>query len=317
VEAYNLYLQGVYYVSKYTPQELQKGIEYFNAALKIDPDFALAYTGLAIVYFNFGNGAFLPAIETYPKAKSFIQRALEIDPTLVEAQAKLADLQYRFDWDWQAAENSFNKILEKRPPSPLPHQYYSMFLSALGNHERALAASRQAQFLDPLHVQSQNAEGITLYFARRYSEALKQFNKTMTMDPNSALPYPWLALTYIEKGMVEEAVAVAEKYVRLTAGGGMAVAVRGYIYARAGRTTKAQKTAEQLVRYSKQRYVPASVIALIYAGLDETDLAMEWLEKAYEQRDPQLFRIKVMPAFDPLRSQPRFTAILKKMGLED
>jgi len=316
LEAYNLYLQGMYYVNKLTLQGLQQGVEYLNAALKIDPDFALAYAGLAIAYYTFGNSAFLPAIEVYPKAKSFAVRALEIDPTLVEAQAKLADLQYRFDWDWQAAENNFNKILEKSPPSHLPHQYYAAFLSAVGQHDQALAESRQAQALDPLFVQSRAGEGIILYFARRYDEAIKQFNKTITMDPNYPLPYVWLALSYIEKGMAEEALSAAEKYVTLTAGGGLAVAVRGYIYARAGRRNEALKTAEQLVKYSKQRYVPATVVALIYAGLGETDLALEWIEKAYQQRDPQMFRIKVMPPLDPLRSDPRFTALLKKIGLE-
>jgi tetratricopeptide (TPR) repeat protein len=241
---------------------------------------------------------------------------LEIDPTLVEAQAKLADLQCRFDWDWQAAENNFNKILEKSPPSPLPHQYYSTFLSAVGRHDQALAESRQAQALDPLFLQSRAGEGIILLLARRYDEAIEQFNKTIAMDPNYPIPYVWLVFTYVEKGMFEEALAAAEKYTMLTGGSGLAVAVQGYVYARAGKKSDAQKIAGQLVNYSKQRYVPASVIAMIYSGLGETNLALEWLEKAYQQRDPQLFRIKVVPFVDPLHSDPRFIALLKKMGLE-
>jgi tetratricopeptide (TPR) repeat protein len=136
------------------------------------------------------------------------------------------------------------------------------------------------------------------------------------MDPNYPIPYVWLAFTYVEKGMFEEALAAADKYAVLTGGTGLAIAVQGYVYARAGRRSEAQKIAGQLVKSSQQRYVPATMIAQIYTGLGETDLAMEWLEKAYEQRDPQLFRIKVVPSVDPLRSDPRFIALLKKIGLE-
>jgi len=316
LEAYNLYLQGMYYVNKWTPQGLQKGIEFFNQAIKIDSDFALVYTGLALAYNNFGHSAYGPTLEVWPKAKAYALRALEIDPTLSEAHAELASILMVFDWDWLGAERAYKHAIALNPDYPRVHQSYAGFLSALGRQNEALAEIRLAQELDPLDLVSKNGEGIMLFLARRYDEAIEQFNKTIAMDPNYPLPYVWLALIYIEKGMAEEALSAAEKYVTLTAGGGLAVAVRGYIYARAGRRNEALKTAEQLVKYSKQRYVPANVVALIYAGLGESDLALEWLEKACQQRDPQMYRIKVLPPLDPLRSDPRFISLLKKMGLE-
>jgi len=316
LEAYNLYLQGMYYVNKLTPEGLQKGIEFFDEAVKIDQDFAIVYAGLARAYFSLGNAAYRSVLEVWPKAKVCALRALEIDPTLSEAHAELANLRFRFDWNWQAAEKALRKVLEAEPSSVLTRLYLTTFLSALGRHNEALAEIRLSHELDPVFQRSQNSEGIYLFLARRYNEAIEQFNKTIAMDPNFPLPYVWSALTYIEKGMIDEALSAADKYAVLTGGTGLAVAVQGYVYARAGRRNEAQKIAEQLIQYSKQRYVPASLIAQIYAGLGETDLALEWLEEAYQQHDPQLFRIKVVPSMDPLRSDPRFIALLKKIGLE-
>jgi serine/threonine-protein kinase len=316
LEAYNLYLQGMYYINKFTPEGPLKGIEFFNQAIKIDPEFAHVYAGLARAYGILDNSAFRPPLEVGPKRKAYALRALEIDPTLSEAYAELAAFLFGFDWDWEAAENTLKKALEFKPPAVTARLHYAIFLSALGRHDEALAEIRLAQELNPVDLVSHSGEGIYLFLARRYDEAIKQFNETIAMDPNFPIPYVWSALTYIEKGMVDEALVAGEKYTVLTGGSGLGVAVQGYIYARAGRRSEAQNIVEQLVQYSKQRYVPAIVVALIYAGLGETDLALEWLEKAYEQRDPQMFRIKVVPSFDPLRSDPRFIALLKKMGLE-
>jgi tetratricopeptide (TPR) repeat protein len=221
---------------------------------------------------------------------------------------------FRFDWDWGGAEREFNKAMELGPEEPYARYLYSTFLSALGRHNEALNEARRAQELDPVFLSGLQSVGIVLFFARRYDEAIEQFNKVIAMDPDFAV-YIWLALTYIEKGMVEEALAAADKYAELISSG-LAMAIQGYVYARAGKRSEAQRIAEQLVQYARQRYVPASVVALIYAGLGETDLALEWCEKAYEQRDPQMFRVKVIPPLDPLRSEPRFIAVLKKMGLE-
>jgi len=313
VEAYNLYLQGHYYANKYTPQSLNEATEYFNQAIRLDPEFAHAYAGLARCYALLANAAYLPAMDSYPKAKAYAIRALEIDDTLAEAHTMLAAILFRFDWDWAGAERAFKKAMKLSPDDSYSSVLYATLLSALGRYDEALAEATRAQELDPVFLSSQQGVGIALFIARRYDEAIEQFNKAVAMDPNFPI-YIWLALTYIEKGMVQEALAAADKYAALT-GSGMAVAIQGYIYARAGRRSAAQKIAKQLIAHSKQRFVPATMIAQIYSGLGETDLALEWLEKAYEQRDPQMFRIKIIPSIDPLRSHPRFTAILKKMGL--
>ena len=314
LEAYNLYLQGHYYAGKYTLPGLNKGLELFNKAIELDPKFAQAFAGLARCYYNLGHGGYLAPIEVFPKGKAAVLRALEIDPTLAEAHSALAYILLMFDWDWPAAEKAFKHAIELSPDEARTHFLYAVFLNSMGRFDEALSENKRSQMLDPLAVASHNQEGIILYLARRYDEAIEQFRKTLAMDSTYFLAYDWLAPCYLEKGMVEEAFEANQKAMAL--GSAFAAAWRGYLLARIGKKPEAQKVLDRLLLASQQRYVPPSLIVLIYSGLGEKDKAFEWIEKAYEARDTQIIRLKAFPAVDNLRSDPRFITLLKKIGLE-
>ena len=317
LEAYNLYLQGHYYANKRTPQGVNKGIKYFKEAIRIDPDFAHAYAGLAAAYHELANYSYLPPKNVYPKAKTAAVRALEIDDTLAEAHAELANIRFRFDWDWQRADNTFEHAIKLNPNNVRAHHLYAAFLNSMGRHDEALLENRRSQELDPLDLITRTEEGIILYNARRYDEAIDKLNKTIAIESNFFVPYLWLSFTYLEKDMVKEAMAAVQKLLTLTGGTPLAIALQGYIFARSGKRNEAQRILDQLQHVSQQRYVPPSAIGLIYLGLIDRDKVFKWLQKAYEARDTQLLRIKVAPFADSLRSDPRFAALLKKMGLEN
>ncbi|MCI0697475.1 protein kinase [candidate division KSB1 bacterium] len=316
VEAYNLYLQGHYYADKRTPQGLNKGIEYFNEAIKIDPKFAHAYAGLAKSYHFLGYFGYLPPIELYPKARAAAERALELDHTIAEAHTELAVIMNVFDWDWLGAERTFKHALALNPDYTRAHQAYGAFLMFMGRNEEAFAEIKRSQEFNPLWLESHNGEGLIHYYGRRYDDAIEKLTKTIEMQPNYFIPYLWLGLSYLEKGRVEEAIAAIQKCITLSRGYSIAVAAQGYVFAKSGKRTEARKIVMQLQQLSQQRYVPPSLIALIYAGLSEKDQAFEWLEKAYRARDINLAQIKESPFVDNLRSDPRFAAWLKKMDLE-
>jgi len=317
LEAYNLYLQGHYYANKGTLQGLNKGIEYFKEAIEVDSEFAIAYAGLAKCYHRLGYWGYLPPKEVYPKAKAAALQALQIDDAMGEAHAELAHIRFRFDWDWSAAESGYRHAIELNPNDVRARQLYATFLRTMGRHDEALAEIKRSQQVDPLYLPSHLDEGNILFNTRRYDEAIEKLNGTIAMEPSFSFPYFWLALSNLEKDMVEEAIGTARKLMTLPGGASLGVVALGYIYGRSGKKHEAQKILEQLLQVSKQKYVPASAIALIYIGLGEKDQAFEWLEKAYETHDPRLLELRVSPLVDSLRSDPRFKALLKKMGLKE
>ena len=317
VEGYKLYLQGHYYANKFTLEGINKGVEYFNEAIKIDPEFAGAYAGLAKCYHLLATFGYSPPTDVFPKANDAAIRALAIDNTLTEGHGELAGVLFRFDWDWSGAESRFKQTVELAPGSPKAHRLYGSFLTWMGRFDEALIEIERSLELDPLYLESHTNEGIVLYNARRYDQAIEKLNKTIEMEPNYFIAYLWLSLSYLEKGMIEEAMAAIQKYTTLTRGDPIGVAAQGYIFARSGKRNEALKIVDRLQQVSQQRYLPPLWITLIYSGLGERQQAFEWLEKAYEARDSNLVQIKVSPLMDNLRSDLRFTAFLKKMGFEE
>ncbi|MFQ5866119.1 MAG: protein kinase [bacterium] len=317
LEAYNLYLQGNYYANKRTSQGLNKGIEYFKQAIKIDSEFAFAYAALAQCYFLIGNYGYVPPSNIFPRAKTAAVHALEIDDLLAEAHTELANIRFWFDWDWPSAENTFKYAIKINPDYAQAHRLYAAFLTRMGRHDEAIGEIKRAQELDPLELMNHTVEGYILYYARRYDQSIEQLNKTIEMEPNFFVPYLWLGLAYVEKGMLVEASIAVQKGITLSRGNPNGVALLGYIHAISGKRNEAQKILDQLHQLSQQRYIKPSLVATIHIGLGENDKAFGWLEKAYEARDNFLVYLKVMPSVDHLRSDPRFTALLKKMGLED
>jgi eukaryotic-like serine/threonine-protein kinase len=314
-EAYQLYLKGRYYWNKRTPDGIQKAIEYFQAAIAKDPLYALAYAGLADCYHVPANP--LPPREKMPLAKAAAMKALQLDDTLVEAHTSLARVVYAYDWDWPAAENEFKRAIELNSRYAPAHQWYGGYLSATGRFREADAEKKTAQELEPLSLIINFEVGLASYFSRNYDQAIDQFQKTLELDANFPPPHTFLAAAYEQKGMFEEAIAALQRAITVTKGADktLAMASLGHVYAVSGKKTEARKTLAELQRLSEHSYVPATDVALVYAGLGEKDKAFAWLDKAYEEHSFSLSNLKVEPRFDPLRSDPRYADLLRRIGL--
>jgi TolB-like protein/DNA-binding winged helix-turn-helix (wHTH) protein/Tfp pilus assembly protein PilF len=314
-EAYEFYLKGRYHWNKRTPDGIQKAIKSFQQAIQKDPNYALAYAGLADCYHVPANP--LPPREKMPLARAAATKALQLDDTLVEAHTTLARVFFAYDWDWPAAEKEFKRAIELNPRYAPAHQWYGGHLSATGRFREAEAEKKRALELEPLSLVMNFEVGLASYFARDYDQAIDRFRKTLELDANFPPPYTFLAASYEQKGMFEEAMAAFRRAVTVTQGPPKALAMAGlaHMYAVSGRKTEARNILAELQRLSEYEYVPATDIALIYAGLGEKDQSFAWLDKAFEEHSFTLSNVKVEPRFAPLRSDPRFADLLRRIGL--
>ena len=317
-EAYQFYLRGRFYWNKRTEEGMQKGLENFQQAIGRDPSFALAYSGMADSYALLGasdaSGG-LPPNEAMPKAKAAALKALELDDTLAEPYVSLAHVNYYYDRDWPAAERQYKRAIEINPNYPTAHQWYAVYLMSAGRHDEALAENRRAQELDPLSIPINMTLGWVLLNARKYDQSAEQLLKTLEMDQNFALAHHRLGLVYEQQGKYDDAIAEFKRVVNLLPGKPLGIATLAHAYALSGRREEAQKALAQVLEVSKQRYVSPTSIALIYAALGNREQAFAWLEEANHQNDALLARLKVDPRFDPLRSDPRFTDLVRRVGL--
>jgi len=311
-EAYQLYLKGRYYWNKRTNDGLRKGIEYFQQAIAIDPNYALAYSGVADSYGNLGFGGGVMPKEAREKGKEAALKALELDDALAEAHTSLGQIKEMFEWDFAGAEREYRRALELNPDYPTGHQRYGVFLGQQGRFDAAIAELKRAQQLDPLSLIINSDLGLVYYTARQYDRAVEQLRETIKMDPAFNRAHFYLAECYAAQGLFEEALAEAQKYWELSGLKGRAQL--GYFYAVAGKRDEAQKILAEMQETAKQQYVPPGIFALIYAGLNDKDKAFMWLEKAYEQRGPGMIGLKTQPRGDSLRSDPRFESLLKRVG---
>ena len=306
-EAYQLFLMGRYHRRTRSEKGLQKSIELFEQAIKKDPNYAPAYAGLAQTYSLLGYTGMLPPKEARQKEEWATLKALEIDNDLAEAHAAMARIR-RMDLNWSASEEEYKHALELDPNSVDAHSSYAHHLEALGRLDEAMIHRKRAQELDPLSLIVRANLGSLFYVSRQYDRAIEQFQKIIEMDPNFAPAHNRLERAYLVKGMYEEAFVELKK----ANGGG---AQLGYAYAVAGKKAEAQKILDELQQLAKQQYVKPLSFALIYMGLGDKDQAFRWLEKTYEEHPTTLDHIKVDPEFDSLRSDPRFTDLLRRMKL--
>jgi TolB-like protein/Tfp pilus assembly protein PilF len=314
-EAYSLYLRGRYFWNRRTENELQKSIEYFREALKIDPSYPLAYVGLADSYASLALLEFVKPIEAYPKAKQSIEKALQLDDSSAEAHATNGQIKFQYDWDWAGAEAEFNRALQINPNYSVGHHYNADYLKAMGRFDEAIVEIKRAQELDPLSLAINTGVGHVLYLSRRYDDAIEQYRKTVELDPNYMQARLWFGRPYLQKGMYDEAIAEVKEAVRLSGNSTVSMATLGHVYASAGRKDEALKILDQLKQRSKEQYVPSYWIATIYNGLGDKDAAIEWLERAYKEKSSWLAWIKVEPRFDALRKDPRFRSLVQRMKL--
>jgi TolB-like protein/Tfp pilus assembly protein PilF len=320
LEAYNLYLLGRYFLNKASAEEdFNKVIGYFEQALEKDPSYALAYVSQAICYSLFCLGGYLAPKESYPKAIEAAKKALELDEELGEAHASLGYLKLVFDWDLAGAEREFKRALKLNPGSLDIYIPYSMYLALTGRFDEAIAGFKRAVELDPASPANYVYLGEWGYqFAGRYDESIVQIKKGLDMDPNILFGQLFLASAYALKGMYGEAIAQADKVLSAwpAAEDVQILSFLGWVYAVSGRQEKARNLLNRMLDLRTKRYVDAYLIGEVYAGLGEKEKAFEWLMRAYEEHAGQMIFIKVDPWIKNLRSDPRYKALLKKIGFE-
>jgi TolB-like protein/DNA-binding winged helix-turn-helix (wHTH) protein/Tfp pilus assembly protein PilF len=314
-EAYESYLKGRYFWNKRAADGLKVALAYFNQAIEEDPKYAQAYSGLADTYALLGDWqyAVMTPKEALPKAKAAAIKALELDSALGEAHNSLAFCLDGFDWDFDAAGREFRRAIELNPGYATAHHWYSWHLALVGNFDEAIVEMRKAENLDPLSLIINADLAELLVLAHAYDESIRQSRKTIEMDPNFALAHNQLGQAYLEKQMPGDAVAELEKAVQLSGGSPTVIANLARAYAASGKRAEALKLLSDLKKRRSPGYSRASEIAVIYASLGDSDQAMNWLERSYEERfNPGVL---LRPGFDPLRKDPRFEDLVRRIGL--
>jgi TolB-like protein/DNA-binding winged helix-turn-helix (wHTH) protein/Flp pilus assembly protein TadD len=314
-EAYESYLKGRYFWNKRTADGLKAALAYFKQAIEEDPKYAQSYSGLADTYALLGDWqyAVMTPKEAFPQAKAAAIKALELDSTLGEAHNSLAFVLDGFDWDFDSAGKEFQRAIELNPGYATAHHWYAWHLSLLGRYDEAIAEMRKSENLDPLSLIINADLAELLVLAHSYDESIRQSRKTIEMDPNFALAHNQLAQAYLQKQRYDEAVAELKTAVQLSGGSPAFIANLARAYVVSGKRTEAVKLLGDLKKRSNAAYSNAPEIAIVYVSLGDTDQAMNWLEKGYEERfNPGVL---LRPGFDPLRSDPRFQNLVRRIGL--
>ena len=318
-ESYEDYLKGRFYWNKRSEEGLTKAIEYFQLATQEDPHSALAFAGLADCYSIIGSAIVgsVSSQEVASKARVAALKALELDKSLAEAQTSLATVQFNYDWNWPAAASGFQRSIELNPSYATAYQRYSLYLMAMGRTGESLAQMNRARELDPLSISMNFSLGWRLYMAHQYDQAISQLRNTLEMDPNFALPRMVLGQAYEQKGMYPQATVELQKAVAVSHDSPPMLGALGHAFGLAGNKSEADKILGQMQEQSKKRYVSPFYISVVYAGLRENEKAIDWLEKAYEDRSNAIIFLKVDPDFDGLRSNPRFQVLLRRLALQE
>jgi len=313
LEAYDLYMKGIYFYNKRGQENLEKALGFFRSATAIDPQYALAYAWIAETYTVIGSWSFLPPREAFSGAREAAEKALDLDSSLAEAYSALADVTYLFDWDWNKAEVEFKKALECNPRYAIAHSSYAQFLACLGRFEEALKEHELARELDPLSLMIRGTTGNTLAWMGQYDRAIDELNQVLELDPDYGPAREYLHQARLKRLLAEEnyeeALQECQKSDDLL---GM-----GIVYARMGRKTEGRIIADQYIVRSQKDLNDAYAAAVLLLALGENDRGFEFLERAYEYRSRRMVFLKTSPYFDAVRQDPRFLALLKKIGLEN
>ena len=314
-EAYQLYLKGNYYTSKLTKDGFNTGVDYFNQAIAKDPNYGLAYAGLAFNYFN-AEDWFIRPHEAAPKAKEAARKALAIDDSLADAHLALAVVAQWYDWDWATAEREFKRAIELSPRDPRPHCWYSWFLAPMGRHGEALAEAKLGQQLDPVSAEANTFVGSVLVFARQYDQAIEQLPTAIDLDRAYWFSHYFLGRAYEQKGRLPEAIVEFQRALDLEKDNAENWANLGHAYALAGKKDEALKIIDHLKELSASAYIAPYNIAAVHAGLGDKDQAFAYLDRAYSERSALLaLYLTNDPRMDSLRSDPRYAELVRKIGL--
>jgi len=314
-EAYDLYLKGRYFWNKRTGAGFQQAIGYFQRAIAKDPSYAQAYAGLADCYVLLPAFSGLPPAEPMQEARAAATKALQLDEGLAEAHTSLALITENYDWDWPAAEKEYRRAIELNPNYATAYQWYAEYLTWLGRFEEAARVSERARELDPLSLIIAADNGAIFYYSRQYDRAETKLNAVLEMDPNFS-PAHKVRVVYVEKGQFADALADIEKCRTLF---GMSVywSSLAYTYGRSGQAAEAKHALDELERLNPGQPLNPAAMAWAYAGLSDKDHTLLWLNKGYAQRSNTMTALKVEPAYDFLRSDPRFQDLIHRVGLDN
>jgi tetratricopeptide (TPR) repeat protein len=314
-EAHDLYLQGRIFWNQRTYESLLTAVRYFERALARDSAYAEAYAALADAYVVFPDYGVSVPREAYPRAKTAAMRALALDSTLGYAHATLGVVRETYEWDWNGAEQEFRRAIALDPSYATAHQWYAEYLSSLGRLEEALAEAERAVTLDPLSRIIRVDKADVLLGSRRYDEAIAELRETLALDPDFVQAHIILGQTYLAKGMLAEAVTELETVARLS-GRHAGLGRLACAYALSGQRDKARELIRELTERSRHEYVSPYHFAIAYACLGDKEQALAWLERMADTREPSVPSLGTDPYWDPLRSDPRFTRLLKRVGLQ-
>jgi tetratricopeptide (TPR) repeat protein len=317
-EAYENYLKGRYYFNQRTADALNKSIVSFQQAIARDSGYALAYSGLADAYAMLGFRGGFPSKDALSRARTAALKAIELDDTLAEPHASLAFLAETHEWDWATAEREYKRALELNPGDARAHNWYAGYLTYVGRFEGGISEAKRARELDPLSLPINNALAGRLLAGSRYDEALQQVQETLELDAHFAPAHQTLGWIYLHSGKQEEAIREFQNALQLSGTEDTDLELDlGFAYAVTGKRDEAREILAKLEKMHEQGVVPSGSIAILHGALGESNEAFAWLEKAYEERDPQLTYIKAGRRFEPLRKDPRFRQLEHRVGLAD
>jgi TolB-like protein/Flp pilus assembly protein TadD len=317
-EAQENYLKGRYYFNQRTGDALNKSIASFQQAIARDSRYALAYSGLADAYAMLGFRGGFPSKDALSRAKAAALKAIELDETLTEPHASLAFIAETHEWDWATAEREYKRALELNPSDARAHNWYAGYLMYVGRFDEGISEAKCARDLDPLSLPINNALAGRLLAGSRYDEALKQVQKTLELDAHFAPAHQTLGWVYLHSGKHEEAIQEFQNALQLSGTADTDLQLDlGIAYAVTGKQDEARRILAKLENLHEQGVVPSGSVAILHGALGESNEAFAWLEKAYEERDPQLTYIKVGRRFEALRKDPRFTELVRRVGLRD
>jgi TolB-like protein/DNA-binding winged helix-turn-helix (wHTH) protein/tetratricopeptide (TPR) repeat protein len=311
--AHEDYIKGRFYWNKRTEEGLKRGIQYFQQAIDIEPNYAEAYSGLADCWHGLAWYGYMPPKDASLRAKAAATKALELNGSMAEAQTSLAHLSANYDFDWKAAEESFQRAIALNPNYANAHHWYADLLSAMGRHEQAMAESQRARELDPLSPIINAWLGWRYQFARRYDEAIAQYRKTLDLDPNFPPAHLVLGQAYEQKNMLKEATAELEQAVNLSGSGAVYLASLAHVYGVAGRRADALKLIRKLETLAAEQHVSSYDMALAFVGVNDRDQAFSWLSKAVSDHAGRLMFLNVEPRFDSVRSDPRYAELVRRL----
>ena len=315
-EAYQLYARGRFHSFKLTPAEIAKGLEYFQRAIEIDLEYALAYTGISDANRSLVLSAEYPPVEYFERSLAAARKAIELDDQLAEGHVARGMISFWYERDWVATEAEFKKALELDQNSTIGHIYYAHFLSNMGRHAEAVEEARKARAIDPVSPFVSSLEGLFLLQAGHLDEAIAELDKASEVDPNFWMPHMFKARALIEKKMFQEAEVSAHRATELSPAQSISIGYESYAAAKQGKRDKATALLNELLQRSREKYVPPYHIAIAYMGLGDHEKALTWLERGVAEHDTKVVFLKVERTWDEIRSEPRFVKLIERMNLQ-